>query len=404
MDSKPIAVIFFAESFSCPEVAWSLSDRGFQVIAAARRHSHAAIRVSRHATTFDVTSPELDAAATVADLEGEIKRLLKSSTVKVALLPLDDAALWVCNQLTIREQLIVVGPPDVSLALDKEAQIAVARKAGFNIPETITIRSGDCVPSPTCGFPLILKPLRSISLNRGKLTKGPFKICRDDLDFNHVIRDSVISEPMLAQQYISGIGEGLFGLALQNAVAGWSSHQRIRMMNPIGSGASACVSIAARLDDLEAGARFVEISAWRGPFMIELLRDEDGKTWFMEFNGRIWGSTALARRCGLEYPAWAVQDALGTNLDPPIPSDLKLGTVSRHAGREAMHGLFVLRGSRTDYSRKWPSKWKTLFQLLRLRKSEHWYNWRSDDWRVFVRDFGVTIADNIFKKRSHKQS
>lgn len=404
MDRKPITVIFFAESFSCPEVAWSLSDRGFQVIAAARRHSHAAIRVSRYATTFDVTSPELDAAATVNDLEAQIKRLLKSSTAKVALLALDDAALWVCSQLTMREQLIVVGPADVSLALDKEAQIAMARKAGFNVPETVTIRSGDSVPPPICGFPLILKPLRSISLNRGRLTKGHFNICRDNLDFKAAIRDSATSEPMLAQQHITGIGEGLFGLASRNMVACWSSHQRIRMMNPMGSGASACVSIAARPKDVEAGARFIEISAWRGPFMIELLRDQEGKTWFMEFNGRIWGSTALARRCGLEYPAWAVQDALGIDLDPAIPSDLKLGTVSRHAGREAMHGLFVLRGPRNNYSRGWPSKWKTLFRLLRLRKSEHWYNWRSDDWRVFFRDFAVTITDNVFKRRSQKQS
>ena len=50
--------------------------------------------------------------------------------------------------------------------------------------------------------------------------------------------------------------------------------------------------------------------------MIELLRDRDGVAWFMELNGRTWGSLALARRLGLEYPAWAALDALGIAAPP----------------------------------------------------------------------------------------
>ena len=42
-----------------------------------------------------------------------------------------------------------------------------------------------------------------------------------------------------------------------------------------------------------------------------LLRDGEGTAWFMELNGRAWGSMALARRLGHEYPRWAVQAALG---------------------------------------------------------------------------------------------
>ena len=46
---------------------------------------------------------------------------------------------------------------------------------------------------------------------------------------------------------------------------------------------------------------------WRGMFMLEFLRAKDGTAWFMELNGRPWGSMALARRSGLEYPAWALR-------------------------------------------------------------------------------------------------
>ena len=45
-------------------------------------------------------------------------------------------------------------------------------------------------------------------------------------------------------------------------------------------------------------------------FMIELLRDRTGKVWFVELNGRPWGSMALSRRQGFEYPAWHVKLAI----------------------------------------------------------------------------------------------
>ena len=42
-------------------------------------------------------------------------------------------------------------------------------------------------------------------------------------------------------------------------------------------------------------------------FMLELLRDAAGTPWFMEVNGRPWGSMALAVRRGFDYPVWAVR-------------------------------------------------------------------------------------------------
>jgi hypothetical protein len=238
----------------------------------------------------------------------------------------------------------------------------------------------------------------AVSLTGKRLGKGRFHICQNAEEFHNALKDTVLGYPMLAQQYVSGIGEGLFGLALGDRVVAWSAHRRIRMMNPMGSGASACVSISPNPADISAGAKFIELCDWRGPFMIELLKDDSGKLWFMEFNGRLWGSTALARRCGLEYPAWAVSEALGQHQAPCAEIDAPSGVVCRHAGRETMHGLFVLRGSRSKLATNWPSRWKTMFQLLRFRRSEFWYNWRSDDWRVFIKDFFVTIADNILKR------
>ena len=81
-------------------------------------------------------------------------------------------------------------------------------------------------------------------------------------------------------------------------------------MNPQGSGSSACVSQPVP-EDLKAKVKALIATAdWRGLFMIELLRDRSGTCWFVELNGSSWGSMALSRRQGLEYPAWHVRLAM----------------------------------------------------------------------------------------------
>jgi len=83
------------------------------------------------------------------------------------------------------------------------------------------------------------------------------------------------------------------------------------MMDPEGSGSSACTPIAVRPELRDAVALMMARLEWEGLFMVELLGDEAGRAWFMELNGRAWGSMALARRMGLEYPAWAVAAVKG---------------------------------------------------------------------------------------------
>ena len=400
MDHRPLAIIGFAESFSSPEVTWSLVDSGFRVWAFARRGSRAALRVSRYATVFEVTPPEQAAAAAIDELTSAIERLLETTaSPKSGLLPLDDAALWICSQLKPHPKLAGVGPANPAFALNKDAQLSLARAAGFHVPDTLVLQSNRDLTPPPFGFPLILKPVKAISLADGRLSKGRFYICHSAADYESALEMIEPDETMMAQRYVSGVGEGLFGLATRERAQAWSSHRRIRMMNPSGSGASASMSVAAKPVDIAAGINLIKNSAWRGPFMIELLRDDSGKAWFMEFNGRVWGSTALARRCGLEYPAWAVLDAISEAPDLSGLSPSPLGVVCRHAGREIIHGLFVLRGPSSHARVKWPSRWRTLARLLRFSGSEHWYNWRRQDWRVFFRDLAVTVGEVVFKQR-----
>jgi hypothetical protein len=198
---------------------------------------------------------------------------------------------------------------------------------------------------------------------------------------------------MLVQPLLRGTGEGLFGLAGAAGIEAWSAHRRVRMMNPAGSGSSACASIPVDPTLPDPAAALLLGAQWRGPFMLELLRDDAGRAWFVEFNGRMWGSLALARRAGLEYPAWAVRQA----LDPtfvPAPTGTSDGLLCRHAGRELVHLMMVARGPRSDaLATSWPGRLRSFGDVMRVRRTDRWYNFRRGNGSVLFADTVQTVAD-----------
>ena len=63
-----VVAIGFAEALSAPEVTWSLADAGFKVIAFSRKGRRGALRHSHHVAIFEITAPEKDCAAALAEL------------------------------------------------------------------------------------------------------------------------------------------------------------------------------------------------------------------------------------------------------------------------------------------------------------------------------------------------
>jgi hypothetical protein len=190
---------------------------------------------------------------------------------------------------------------------------------------------------------------------------------------------------------ITGTGEGVFGIATASGIAAVSGHQRVRMMNPRGSGSSACRSLEVAPDLTGPVREFISGCDWRGLFMVEMLRDTAGRPWFMELNGRTWGSMALARRRGLSYPSWAVQAALDPEFAPPYPGMAEVRAphvTARHLGREVVHlGTVLARGGAPRFA--------TVRDVLIPHRGERWYNWRSGEPAVFAADTWATMASQL---------
>lgn len=384
-----------ADALSAPEVTWSLLDAGFIVTAYTSYGSKPPLRKVRGITVAEITNPKTETKKAICDLEQVVGRYNCG-----LFLPLDDYAVWLCLELSHRIPALKlpIQQEQIELALNKWKQIQSAREAGLSVPETLYCCS-EAEALTNQYFPCFVKGAIVIACSNDRLFRDPGYVCSDEEELKKVASNWDFARPMLIQPCINGRGEGVFGLATMNKVGWWSSHRRIRMMNPQGSGSSACEAIPPNEDLLAPITKLLGASSWRGMFMIEFLRGDDGTAWFMEINGRAWGSMALARCAGFEYPAWTAKNLVDPYYQPVVPLP-RFPLRCRHLGRELIHLLIVLKGPKSRAGTKWPGFFDTVFQLLQHQRCDHWYNWRKSEPGVFWSDAWATVTNNLLKKMS----
>jgi predicted ATP-grasp superfamily ATP-dependent carboligase len=375
-----VVLMGFAEAYAAIETAWSLQAAGFTVHAFTRAGEKPALRRVRRVVLHEVGAPETDVRQTAADL-----RTLIQALRPVAYLPLDDGAVWLTSEID-RAGVLVAGPTGaaVDFALNKNLQIEAARAAGLSVPATRVVDSTIAVDVEASEYPVVVKPARALYEHDGRLIRPTGKVAADQQELASIF-DGELYPPLLLQPLVRGTGEGLFGHATENGVVGWSAHRRIRMLNPQGSASSACASHPVDEALIGPAERFLAEIGWRGLFMLEFLRDRAGTPWFMELNGRAWGSLALARRRGFEYPAWTVGAALDDRYAPLVPQHPP-AVVCRHLGMELVHLAFVLRGPSSSALEEWPAVWPTVRALARFRRGDRLYNWKASQPDVLIAD------------------
>lgn len=392
--NNELVFICFGEALSAPEVAWDLLAHGFQVMAFCRRGSSPSLRHIKEIKLIGVTPPETDAWETVEQIRAAIQ-----ATGAKTLMPLDDASVWLCNKASNGLNVPMAGATGTAacLALDKKFQLEMARESGFNVPETEYISAPEEILRIS-RLPVVLKPAAAILETKGRLRKGSIYFCIGKDDLSRAAAEWNQEGQLIAQPIVAGTGEGIFGLHLPDGVKNWSAHRRVRMINPLGSGSSACKSLEISDQPILAAERMLEKVKWPGQFMIELLRDTAGKLWFMELNGRSWGSMALAIRLGLHYPAWTVMQTLDPSYVPPASPPWK-PILCRHLGREIIHLLAVLRGKKAYRLVPGYSRVRTISEVCRFSRSEAWYNLNPGYQLLFWEDTFKTVAGKLLAHR-----
>jgi predicted ATP-grasp superfamily ATP-dependent carboligase len=390
-------LIGFADALAAIESAWSLLDAGFEVSAFAREGSKPPLRRLGSLELHTIAPPEADSAAALADLRSLIEQVGADGVM-----PLDDVSLCLCRDACEQGSAALVGPRgrQAEIALDKRLQLEAAAAAGFAVPSTSFLD----LPQSQEGleFPLVVRPAVAARQRAGRLASSSGAVtCADATELERALAAFGEDEAPMAQPQLRGTGEGIFGLATVDGVRAWSAHRRVRMMNPAGSGSSACESIPLEQPLRECAERLIRDIGWSGLFMIELLRDGAGAPWFIELNGRAWGSMALARAGGLEYPAWAAELTFGGARDDLPAAAPAAQRRARHLGREVVHMLTVIRGPRSA-AVPWPSRLRTIRDVLSWRRGDHAYNWRRRlrELPLLIDDTFSTVIGAIFRRRA----
>lgn len=382
-------VLIFAEAMTSIEAAWSLQEAGAAVTVLGRRGRISAVRRVRGVEVVDVTAPEESVERCAADVTDACR-----ARPGCVVLALDDPGLLVLQRITSRAGIRTASATgeQAVLALDKRLQIAAAQRAGFSVPRTWTSFS-DVVLD---GSPLVAKAALAVEVDDDRLLKRDAVIVTDPAGLESAAR-SFGQSPVLIQPLLRGVGEGVFGLGKDRKLTAVSGHRRLRMMNPAGSGASACESLTVSGELKDAAGRFVSDTGWSGCFMIELLTSPGAAPWFMELNGRPWGSLPLARARGLEYVAWSVAVAVVDDFDPEL---LEAPPASaRHLGRDLVHLMQVYAGPR-GYAGVWPSRWTATQEVLSYKRGRRLYNYRKGEERVFIADTLWVLRQQVLRRRA----
>jgi hypothetical protein len=388
--NTPVYLVGFAESLPTPEVCFSLKPTGARLISFFRADASKSFVRLKFVTYIPVAPPEIDLSRTIQDVQTAIAEFAPDLVAAC-----DDAALLVFSSLrnVVLRGISPLGDA-FAFAFDKWRQIQAARNSGYAIMQTQVLNSEADIEQFQIR-PAIVKPRFALDATGGRVSKGRIFILQDNV-VRPEVRAAISERPYLIQEFKAGVGEGFFGIAREGDIIGPFGHRRLRMMNPAGSGASACTSRIPDDAEVEAARALVRHQDWRGPFMVEQLRDTEGKSWFMEFNGRFWGSLALARRCGLDLPRLAFETTRGEK--PQLPTSLRKG-YARHLGRDLVHMLFVLRGPSHDYPPQiWPKRSESLRAVFSPNRLISFYNYDASEPLFFLKDAVMTLRNAISRK------
>jgi predicted ATP-grasp superfamily ATP-dependent carboligase len=155
------------------------------------------------------------------------------------------------------------------------------------------------------------------------------------------------------------------------------AHRRIRDVRPTGSGSAVRESLPVDQSIRDAGLAVLRALRWHGPAMVEFRIRSDGTPVFMEVNGRFWHSLALPVAAGCDFPALTAALAEHGDIGPPPP--YRTGVRCRWLLGDARHLVEVLRGPPPTFQGVFPSRLRTLVEVLMPVPGTHHDNFQWSD-------------------------
>jgi len=298
--------------------------------------------------------------------------LVEESPQHHVLLPVSEAAI--VATATCREALaatVLLMPSDDALryTLSKYHATRAAQAVGLEIPPTVFVSDGswpeDLSPLVASldrlGYPLLIKHdnYLAATVPLGKYVRGSGQLVHSPLQARALLCElRSFGAQVIAQHPVPGHGAGVFLLRHNGQTILRFAHERLHEV-PYTGGVS---SLRQSCHDPSLVAKSEQLLAaigYEGVAMVEFRKDPDGVPRFLEVNGRLWGSLALALHAGVDFPAGLLRCAFGASL--PSQTDYPDGLRCRNLlPGEALHLSSLLRASELPLRAKLAASWEQL--------------------------------------------
>ena len=203
--------------------------------------------------------------------------------------------------------------------LNKELCLEAAKKVGIETPNTLEPNSIEEIKTiaDKLKYPLVLKwsdpNAISGALNQAGLQFQKYQYAHNAEDLLKKLNPyKQINRYPLIQEYCPGKGFGQMFLVENGQITLQFQHRRIHEWPPEGGVSTLCQSVPLQMHNECRGRSIALLKEleWEGIAMVEYRFDEDkGKYYFMEVNGRFWGSLPLAISAGVPFPSALVQSS-----------------------------------------------------------------------------------------------
>jgi predicted ATP-grasp superfamily ATP-dependent carboligase len=283
-----------------------------------------------------------DPDAFVAGLEAIVR-----AVPHAVLPPTNDASLLATSVRRERlEPHVRLGLPPheaVLAATDKIALEEAAGRAGLATPGTAVCLTDDDGrrAGEDLGFPLVIKPRRSVFEEGGRLHQrgGAFVAGLGDLEG----ATAQYGSPFLLQRALEGEVWSAAGVVTPEGIRSFSVARYLRTWPARAGNVAFAVTVAEPRDLRERVELLLTVLGWTGLFELELIRTPAGTFHAIDLNPRLYGSLAHAARAGAPHAAVFCDWVLGRD---PEPVTARPGVHYRWEDADLRHALWLARGGR----------------------------------------------------------
>jgi protein-tyrosine-phosphatase/predicted ATP-grasp superfamily ATP-dependent carboligase len=355
------------------------------VVALPRRRSPAAVERSRWvAGVTHSPDPWEESDAYEVWLAGE----LASGTFD-AVFPVSEASMVAAVRCTDRRSgatvpIVMPGESGRALCLSKAHAVRVASDAGLTVPPTAFWYDGkefDDAALDGWAYPFLVKA-DNVHTSVGTYRRGRAWNVADRAQLE-VVRGGLkgLRCRAIAQAIVPGRGVSACLLVDHGRPLLEFGHRRLHEV-PWTGGVSSLRRSSDDAQVAEAGRRMMAHASYEGLAMVEFRQSADGTLYFLEVNGRPWGSMALALHAGVDFPLAALNFAMAGG-----PSEEHGHTEVPHRGRvvcmnlvpgEIQHLRSIVRSGSLPAGRRRRLALRQTLEVLRYlvdprTRHDHWW-------------------------------